>query len=140
MYFGSTSLFSSFCLAHTITPLFALYAHTASRSLSGVTGDTKPDPREEKHPAGYIQIHSRFRVDRTPIVPTRILLISWKRSSQHPGTGRVGFGSAGVTAGEWARVEGFCAACKGKAVLRGCRPRPPSHARWFQIGIATERA
>lgn len=78
---------------------------SVSLSLSrGETGDTKHALREERDPACYIQTHSRFRVDRTPIVPPCILLISWKRSSQHRGTGRVGW-DCGVLQG-WQRVNG----------------------------------
>lgn len=101
---------------------------SVSLSLSrGETGDTKHALREERDPACYIQTHSRFRVDRTPIVPPCILLISWKRSSQHRGTGRVGW-DCGVLQG-WQRVNGqgwgggtmlgsrFCAACKGEALF-----------------------
>lgn len=108
--------------------------------LSGEVGDTKRAQREERDPGCYIQTHSCFPVDKTSIVLPCILLISWKRSSQHQGTvcmcvclGLGGGRSAGVTECERAKVwwswwgqhagqRGFVK--QAKASL--CSPRMPT--------------
>ena len=116
--------FPSSCV-HTTSDALAVTV-----SLSGETGDTKRALRGERDPG---LLHSDTfqvsRVDRTPIVPPCILLISWKRSSQHRGTGRVGWGFCRGERG-WMGEGGAPCWVVGffvpHAKARPCSPRMPT--------------